>query len=160
MLPAEEKSCIDYISVIFVLPMTAEIVAINSDVTRQKALLDSFQAAVAVLDPEAVQEILEADRYHQFDVIYGLATDIAAQVDSHEDLKDQFRDAAILALNAMMPNFNVIDRDNHKEVKETIEYAQFDILARYAKIAVDQELLPPMFWPGRQHADRVMCLTN
>ena len=139
--------------------MTAEIVAINSDVTRQKELLESFQAAACVLDQEAIEEILAADEWCRYDLLTDLAIEMAEKVTCPPDLSPKFKGAAIEALVTMMPNFGYIDHDNHKAVQETIEYARYDLMARYKNIAIEADLLPCMFASGRQHANLGISLT-
>jgi hypothetical protein len=140
--------------------MTAEIVAINSDVTRQKELLESFRAAACLLDHEVIEEILTADEWHRYDLLADLATEMAEKVICpSSDLLSRFKGAAIETLVTMMPNFGCIDHDNHKAVQETIEYARYDLMTRYKHIAIEANLLPRMFASGHQHAHLGISLT-
>lgn len=136
--------------------MTATIVPINSEVTRQKALLDSFHSAANALNQDAIKTILNNDRFQQFGALQDLAQEISSQVECSFDLRPRFRVAAIDVLTTMMCNFGVVDLEDIKEVDETIEYAQYDLLAKYREIAIEQELLPKMFRRGSQHANHGM----
>ena len=103
--------------------MTAEIVAINSDVTRQKELLESFRAAACLLDHEVIEEILAADEWHRYDLLTDLATEMAEKVICpSSDLLSRFKGAAIETLVTMMPTMADIPRAA-REARSRAEYS-------------------------------------
>ena len=138
--------------------MSAEIKIMTQYVACQRDLLDSFREAARVINRDVLECLIEADRYYQFDLIRDLAREIAGKVSCPDYLKLRFEDAACSVLVTMVPNLGYIDHSNAKALDEIIEYARFDILARYRDLAVNEELLPMMFESGRQHANHTVSL--
>ncbi|HPF79079.1 MAG TPA: hypothetical protein PLF01_07275 [Alphaproteobacteria bacterium] len=125
--------------------MTAEIVHLNADVTRQKTLLESFEAAAAMLDDFDMKAYCGQPEYKKYDQISALSKEIADQVNVPDSYKQEFENAACLSIIRMLSNLCLINQDDKKQTQEIIDYQKIELIDRYKNIAVRENLLPVMF---------------
>lgn len=125
--------------------MTADIIHLTTNVTRQKAILEAFNAAASVLDKFDLAAFQNIQKYRNYQIIDDLISDIVAHIPSDEDVRQIFTDGVRSFFFEMLTNFDYSDSDNPEAVQEAIDILKPALLKKFKFLGIQTGLLEGMF---------------